>query len=215
MRNFTWNRFPIKNLLIDSLLTPIVESTYLNCDIHVSVQNKCYHTAYTLPTCMAISVSTPHSSKAPFYQWNTGAACKPGMLMSKRQNTEPMLLIYLTLEAEIIIEDWCDRLATTVSVARQTPTWHGLPFVVKSIPLLFKIMSLIPGEKKTKSSPEKLLLGNERENYKYNAKNWPKSILNENGIIKQQQFRNYLGILNNFFLFFDSITCKLHFKHLI
>jgi len=29
MRNFTWNRFLIKNLLIDSLLTPIVESTYL------------------------------------------------------------------------------------------------------------------------------------------------------------------------------------------
>jgi len=29
MRNFTWNRFPIKNLLINSLLTPIVESTYL------------------------------------------------------------------------------------------------------------------------------------------------------------------------------------------
>ena len=30
MRSFTWNRFPIKNLLIDSLLAPIVESTYLN-----------------------------------------------------------------------------------------------------------------------------------------------------------------------------------------
>jgi len=30
MRNFTWKRFPIKNLLIDSLLTPSVESTYLN-----------------------------------------------------------------------------------------------------------------------------------------------------------------------------------------
>jgi len=30
MRNFTWNRFPIKNLLINSLLTPIVESTYLS-----------------------------------------------------------------------------------------------------------------------------------------------------------------------------------------
>jgi len=30
MRNFTWNRSPIKNLLIASLLTPIVESTYLN-----------------------------------------------------------------------------------------------------------------------------------------------------------------------------------------
>jgi len=30
MRNFTWNRFPIKNLLIDSLLTPIVESTCSN-----------------------------------------------------------------------------------------------------------------------------------------------------------------------------------------
>jgi len=28
MRNFSWNRFPIKNLLIDSLLTPIVESTH-------------------------------------------------------------------------------------------------------------------------------------------------------------------------------------------
>jgi len=26
MCNFTWNRFPIKNLLIDSLLTPIVET---------------------------------------------------------------------------------------------------------------------------------------------------------------------------------------------
>ena len=33
MRNFTWNRFPIKNLLIDSLLTPIVESTYVNRDM--------------------------------------------------------------------------------------------------------------------------------------------------------------------------------------
>jgi len=33
MRNFTWNRFPIKNLLIDSLLTPIVKSTYLNRDM--------------------------------------------------------------------------------------------------------------------------------------------------------------------------------------
>ena len=32
MRNFTWNRFPVKNLLIDSLLTPIVESTYFNRD---------------------------------------------------------------------------------------------------------------------------------------------------------------------------------------
>jgi len=30
MRNFTRKRFPIKNLLIDSLLTSIVESTYLN-----------------------------------------------------------------------------------------------------------------------------------------------------------------------------------------
>jgi len=29
MCNFTWNRFPIKNLLIDSLLTPITESAYL------------------------------------------------------------------------------------------------------------------------------------------------------------------------------------------
>jgi len=29
MRNFTWNQFPTKNLLIDSLLTPIVESTHL------------------------------------------------------------------------------------------------------------------------------------------------------------------------------------------
>jgi len=33
MRNFTWNRFPIKNLLIDSLLIHIVESTYLNRDM--------------------------------------------------------------------------------------------------------------------------------------------------------------------------------------
>ena len=33
MRSFTWNRFPIKNLLIDSLLSPIVESTYLNRDM--------------------------------------------------------------------------------------------------------------------------------------------------------------------------------------
>jgi len=33
MCNFTWDRLPIKNLLIDSLLTPIVESTYLNRDM--------------------------------------------------------------------------------------------------------------------------------------------------------------------------------------
>ena len=33
MRNFTWNRFPIKILLIDSLLTPIAKSTYLNRDM--------------------------------------------------------------------------------------------------------------------------------------------------------------------------------------
>ena len=33
MCNFTWNRFPIKNLLIDSLLIPIVESTYLKIQI--------------------------------------------------------------------------------------------------------------------------------------------------------------------------------------
>ena len=33
MRNFMWNRFPNKSLLIDSLLTPIVESTYLNRDM--------------------------------------------------------------------------------------------------------------------------------------------------------------------------------------
>jgi len=40
MRNFTWNRFPFKNLLIDSLLTPIVESTYLNLPKFVSLQEK-------------------------------------------------------------------------------------------------------------------------------------------------------------------------------
>ena len=34
MRNSTWNRFPIKNLLIDSLITPIVEITYLNRDMY-------------------------------------------------------------------------------------------------------------------------------------------------------------------------------------
>jgi len=33
MHNFTWNRFPIKKLLIDSLLTPSVEITYLNIDM--------------------------------------------------------------------------------------------------------------------------------------------------------------------------------------
>ena len=39
MRNFTWNRFPTNNLLIDSLLTRIVESTYsyTSCD---SLQNR-------------------------------------------------------------------------------------------------------------------------------------------------------------------------------
>ena len=30
IRTFTWNRFPIVNLLIDSLLTLILESTFLN-----------------------------------------------------------------------------------------------------------------------------------------------------------------------------------------
>ena len=40
MRNFMWNRFPIKNLLIDFLLTPIVESTYLK--IHFSFTLKTF-----------------------------------------------------------------------------------------------------------------------------------------------------------------------------
>jgi len=40
MRNFTWNWFPIKNLVIDSLLTPIVESTYLNMDICASLNHR-------------------------------------------------------------------------------------------------------------------------------------------------------------------------------
>ena len=31
--NFMWNRFPIKNLLMDSLHTPIVDSTYLNIQL--------------------------------------------------------------------------------------------------------------------------------------------------------------------------------------
>jgi len=39
-RNFTWNRFPIKNLLFDSLLTPIVESTYSNLTSHDSFWEK-------------------------------------------------------------------------------------------------------------------------------------------------------------------------------
>ena len=33
MRNFTWNWFPLKKLLMDSLLSPIVKSTYLNVDM--------------------------------------------------------------------------------------------------------------------------------------------------------------------------------------
>ena len=32
VRNFTWNRFPVKNFPIDSLFTSIVESSYLNID---------------------------------------------------------------------------------------------------------------------------------------------------------------------------------------
>ena len=40
MRNFTWNRFPIKNLLIDSLLTPIVKSTSLKLVI-LHIQQNC------------------------------------------------------------------------------------------------------------------------------------------------------------------------------
>jgi len=39
MRNFMLNRFPIKNLLIDSLLTPFVESTYLIDFVHTNAMN--------------------------------------------------------------------------------------------------------------------------------------------------------------------------------
>jgi len=41
MGNFTWNRFPIKNLLIDSLFTPTVESTYLITSIVASQGEWC------------------------------------------------------------------------------------------------------------------------------------------------------------------------------
>ena len=40
MHNFMWNRFPIKNLLIDSLLTPIMESTYLHRDMCASLNHR-------------------------------------------------------------------------------------------------------------------------------------------------------------------------------
>jgi len=33
MSNFTWNQFPIKILVIVSLLTPIMDNTYLNVDM--------------------------------------------------------------------------------------------------------------------------------------------------------------------------------------
>ena len=38
--SFTWSRFPNKILLIDSLLTPIVESTCLNIDICTSLNHR-------------------------------------------------------------------------------------------------------------------------------------------------------------------------------
>jgi len=38
MRDFKWNCFPIENLLIDSLLTPIVESTYTRAYIRLPVK---------------------------------------------------------------------------------------------------------------------------------------------------------------------------------
>jgi len=34
MRNFTWNRFSFKILLIDLFLNPIVDHTYLNIDVY-------------------------------------------------------------------------------------------------------------------------------------------------------------------------------------
>jgi len=42
MRNFTLHRFPIKNLMIDFLLTTIMESTYLQteCYFHNFVEVK-------------------------------------------------------------------------------------------------------------------------------------------------------------------------------
>ena len=40
IRNFTWNRFPIENLLIDSLLIFIVESTFLNYWRYKNLQPK-------------------------------------------------------------------------------------------------------------------------------------------------------------------------------
>jgi len=70
MRNFTWNRFPIKNLLIDSLLTPIVESTYLNGDMckfealqkdesraQSTDSSKAYRTLVLLSVAKSISVT--------------------------------------------------------------------------------------------------------------------------------------------------------------
>ena len=60
MPNFTWNRFPIKNLLIDSLLTPIVESTYLN------ISNALWLWSDGLPDSLFKSRSAPlYMSSAP------------------------------------------------------------------------------------------------------------------------------------------------------
>jgi len=75
MCNFMWNHFPIKNLLIDSLLTPVVESTYLNrdmCKIESSQKDesraqstdflKAYRNTvlYSVFTCILGSVKDSH-----------------------------------------------------------------------------------------------------------------------------------------------------------
>jgi len=74
MRNFTWNRFPIKNLLIDSLLTPIVESKYLNCR--------------AVWSCDA--VKKQRENRWPFGEFPVGESCL-SLLELKRRNQKRRL----------------------------------------------------------------------------------------------------------------------------
>jgi len=92
MRNFTWNRFPIKNLLIDSLLTPIVESTH-----HPDCYASCWLIFLPCVGFVSIYASTAIRSCILNYMWTATNFIIKGCMLCTVTLHVPNFEVFLTL----------------------------------------------------------------------------------------------------------------------
>jgi len=114
MRNFTWNRFPIKNLLIDSLLTPIVESTYLFGRIiemwktllieHPTEKNVGFHTFFST-FCLCLG-GKEQKTRFPFMFLKSDNAHISPIFPLKDWNSSLPFPVHTFVDKENLCETW-------------------------------------------------------------------------------------------------------------